>query len=93
VRIDPWVVNVGSPGGANGSGIVVRHMSQVSFRNTSVVGALTLLSRITGLAREVVYADLFGARAFMDAFLVAFKIPNFLRRLFAEGAFAQGSFR
>ena len=90
MRIDPWVVNVGPPGGANGSGIVVRHMSQVSFRNTSVVGALTLLSRITGLAREVVYADLFGARAFMDAFLVAFKIPNFLRRLFAEGAFAQG---
>jgi putative peptidoglycan lipid II flippase len=65
-------------------------MSQVSFRATGIVGALTLISRITGLVREVVYADLFGASAFMDAFLVAFKIPNFLRRLFAEGAFAQG---
>jgi putative peptidoglycan lipid II flippase len=55
-----------------------------------VVGALTLLSRITGLVREMVYARFFGASVLMDAFLVAFKIPNFLRRLFAEGAFSQG---
>lgn len=40
--------------------------------------------------REMVYAQMFGASALMDAFLVAFKIPNFLRRLFAEGAFSQG---
>jgi putative peptidoglycan lipid II flippase len=60
------------------------------FRNTSVVGAMTLLSRITGLVREIVYARFFGAGVLMDAFLVAFKIPNFLRRLFAEGAFSQG---
>src|SRR5215470_6433612 len=59
-------------------------------KNTTLVGALTLLSRITGLAREMVYAQVFGASALMDAFLVAFKIPNFLRRLFAEGAFSQG---
>jgi len=65
-------------------------MSRVSLRTTGLVGALTLLSRISGLAREIVYADLFGASAFMDAFLVAFKIPNFLRRLFAEGSFSQG---
>ncbi len=48
-----------------------------------------MLSRIAGLVRDMVYLNLFGADRFMDAFLVAFKIPNFLRRLFAEGAFAQ----
>lgn len=65
-------------------------MSASIFRSTTLVGALTLVSRITGLAREIVYAQMFGASALMDAFLVAFKIPNFLRRLFAEGAFSQG---
>jgi putative peptidoglycan lipid II flippase len=50
---------------------------------------MTMLSRIAGLVRDMVYLNLFGADRFMDAFLVAFKIPNFLRRLFAEGAFAQ----
>ena len=65
-------------------------MSRAIFKNTSVVGALTLLSRVTGLIREMAYAQFFGASALMDAFLVAFKIPNFLRRLFAEGAFSQG---
>ncbi len=48
-----------------------------------------MLSRIVGMLRDMVYLDLFGAHAAMDAFLVAFRIPNFLRRLFAEGAFAQ----
>src|SRR5687768_3520900 len=51
---------------------------------------MTLLSRVTGLVREMVYARYFGAGALMDAFLVAFKIPNFLRRLFGEGSFSQG---
>ena len=50
---------------------------------------MTLLSRVLGFCRDVVFAVLFGAGAGMDAFLVAFKIPNFMRRLFAEGAFAQ----
>jgi len=50
---------------------------------------MTLVSRFMGLAREVLFATLFGPGVSMDAFLVAFKIPNFLRRLFAEGAFAQ----
>jgi putative peptidoglycan lipid II flippase len=59
------------------------------FRSTSIVGAFTLLSRVTGLLRDVVFARMFGAGVLMDAFLVAFKIPNFLRRLFAEGAFSQ----
>ena len=50
---------------------------------------MTLISRVLGFARDALFAILFGAGAGMDAFLVAFKIPNFLRRLFAEGAFAQ----
>jgi putative peptidoglycan lipid II flippase len=50
---------------------------------------MTLLSRILGLVRDVVVASHFGASGSADAFFVAFKIPNFLRRLFAEGAFSQ----
>jgi putative peptidoglycan lipid II flippase len=50
---------------------------------------MTLVSRVLGLVRDMVLARLFGADAAMDAFFVAFKIPNFLRRLFAEGAFSQ----
>lgn len=50
---------------------------------------MTFLSRILGFVRDVVLAVMFGAGPAMDAFLVAFKIPNFMRRLFAEGAFAQ----
>ena len=64
-------------------------MSGRIFKSTLVTGSATLVSRITGLAREIVYAVAFGASAFMDAWLVAFKIPNFLRRLFAEGSFSQ----
>ncbi|MDO4441554.1 MAG: murein biosynthesis integral membrane protein MurJ [Moraxella sp.] len=59
------------------------------FRSTMVVSAMTMLSRILGLVRDVVLMGVFGAGGLMDAFLVAFKIPNFLRRLFAEGAFSQ----
>ncbi len=54
-----------------------------------IVGMGTMLSRVLGLARDVVFANLLGAAPNADAFFVAFKIPNFLRRLFAEGAFAQ----
>ncbi|MGB0283283.1 MAG: murein biosynthesis integral membrane protein MurJ [Neptuniibacter sp.] len=50
---------------------------------------MTMLSRVLGLIRDVVVASYFGASSSADAFFVAFKIPNFLRRLFAEGAFAQ----
>jgi putative peptidoglycan lipid II flippase len=53
------------------------------------VSAMTLLSRVTGLAREIIGFNLFGAGAAMDAFQVAWRIPNLLRRLFAEGAFSQ----
>jgi len=54
-----------------------------------VVSVMTLLSRILGLVRDVVIANLMGAGAASDVFFVANKVPNFLRRLFAEGAFAQ----
>jgi putative peptidoglycan lipid II flippase len=56
---------------------------------TSVVGGMTLLSRVTGLARDVAFSAWFGSGPLMDAFTVAFKIPNLLRRFFAEGAFSQ----
>ena len=63
-------------------------MSRRVFRSMSVFGVVTLLSRITGLWRDTVYATMF-ATATTDAWLVAYQIPNFLRRLFAEGAFSQ----
>lgn len=59
------------------------------LRSSGVVGLMTLLSRVLGLVRDVVVASYFGASGSADAFFVAFKIPNFLRRLFAEGAFSQ----
>ncbi|WP_133126761.1 murein biosynthesis integral membrane protein MurJ [Legionella nagasakiensis] len=62
---------------------------QSLLRSTSLVSALTFLSRMMGFARDMILANLFGAQAGMDAFFVAFKIPNFMRRLFAEGAFSQ----
>ena len=58
-------------------------------RSSAVVGSATMISRVLGLLRDVVLANLIGANGNADAFFVAFKIPNFLRRLFAEGAFAQ----
>ena len=59
------------------------------FKSASLVSLLTLVSRITGLVRELLMASTFGASALTDAFNVAFRIPNLLRRLFAEGAFSQ----
>lgn len=64
-------------------------MSHGFLRNTTIVGLLTLLSRISGVIRDMVYLITFGAGPLMDAFLIAFKIPNFMRRLTAEGAFSQ----
>ncbi|HHJ13618.1 MAG TPA: murein biosynthesis integral membrane protein MurJ [Gammaproteobacteria bacterium] len=63
-------------------------MSVRLLQSTAVVGVMTLVSRVLGLARDMVLAR-FGVGAGMDAFFVAFKIPNFTRRLFAEGAFSQ----
>lgn len=59
------------------------------FKAAASVSAMTFLSRITGLVREIVGFNLFGFGAAMDAFQVAWRIPNLLRRLFAEGAFSQ----
>ncbi len=59
------------------------------LRAVTTVSGMTLLSRITGLARESLKAVVFGAGAQMDAFEAAFRLPNILRRMFAEGAFAQ----
>ncbi len=59
------------------------------LRSTGTVGGFTLLSRILGLVRDVVFARLFGAAELMDAFFVAFRIPNIFRRFFAEGSFSQ----
>ena len=59
------------------------------LRALSTVSGMTLLSRITGLARESLKAAMFGAGVQMDAFEAAFRLPNILRRLFAEGAFSQ----
>ncbi|WP_119153077.1 murein biosynthesis integral membrane protein MurJ [Caldimonas tepidiphila] len=59
------------------------------LRAASTVSLFTLASRITGLVRELLVASMFGASAMTDAFQVAFRIPNLLRRLFAEGAFSQ----
>lgn len=58
------------------------------LRSTAVFSAMTLVSRVSGLVRDQVYAAVFGANPAMDAFLVAFRIPNFLRRLSAEGSFS-----
>ena len=59
------------------------------LKAASTVSLLTLASRVTGLARDLIMASMFGASALTDAFNVAFRIPNLFRRLFAEGAFSQ----
>lgn len=58
------------------------------LRSTAVFSAMTFLSRVSGLVRDQVYAAVFGASPAMDAFVVAFRIPNFMRRLSAEGSFS-----
>lgn len=64
-------------------------MSKSLMKSGIIVSAMTLISRVLGLVRDVVIANLMGAGAAADVFFFANKIPNFLRRLFAEGAFAQ----
>ncbi len=64
-------------------------MTKKLVKSTAMVGSMTLLSRIFGFIRDMVVARVFGAGLGTDAFFVAFKIPNFMRRLFAEGAFSQ----
>ncbi|OUR85070.1 murein biosynthesis integral membrane protein MurJ [Colwellia psychrerythraea] len=64
-------------------------MSKKLIKSGMIVSVMTLVSRVLGLVRDVVIANVMGAGAMADVFLLANKIPNFLRRLFAEGAFAQ----
>ena len=64
-------------------------LSKKLIKSGLIVSVMTLLSRVLGLVRDVVIANLMGASAMADVFLFANKIPNFFRRLFAEGAFAQ----
>ena len=80
MRISRGIVNDMPPLGA--------FLSRKLVKSTAVVGVMTLISRVLGLVRDMVFAR-FGVDAGMDAFFVAFKIPNFMRRLFAEGAFSQ----
>lgn len=65
------------------------HETHSVTRQGGIVAAMTLLSRIAGFVRDIVLANFLGASGLADAFFVAFRIPNFFRRLFAEGAFNQ----
>ncbi|HET9047671.1 MAG TPA: murein biosynthesis integral membrane protein MurJ [Chiayiivirga sp.] len=58
------------------------------FRSAGIFSAMTLLSRIAGFARDMIQAHLFGAGGLVDAYTVAYQVPNYLRRIFAEGSFA-----
>ncbi len=64
-------------------------MNQSFLKSSSIVTVMTFASRILGLIRDYFIARYFGANGLTDAFFVAFRIPNFLRRLFGEGAFSQ----
>jgi len=64
-------------------------VSKKLIKSGMIVSSMTLISRVLGLVRDIVIANLMGAGAAADLFFFANKIPNFLRRLFAEGAFAQ----
>ena len=59
------------------------------LKTLAAISSMTMVSRITGLLRESLFAATFGASNFTDAFNIAFRLPNLLRRLFAEGAFSQ----
>src|SRR5688572_8020231 len=65
-----------------------RHQERL-LTATTVVSFMTVLSRITGLARDVAFSAWFGSSPLMEAFIVAFRVPNLMRRFFAEGAFSQ----
>ncbi len=67
----------------------IQRLSKNLAKSTGIIGGLTLVSRVLGFVREIMLAAAFGAGSGMDAFLVALMIPNFGRRMFAEGAFSQ----
>ena len=67
----------------------MKTMTRNLFKLTIVVSSMTLISRLLGFIRDIILAIIFGAGPDFDAFIVGFKIPNFMRRLFGEGAFTQ----
>lgn len=81
-KLDPAVVSPGGEAEATGKPLVRASL----LRSTSVFSAMTLLSRIAGFARDALQSRIFGASAAMDAFVIAYRIPNYLRRIFAEGS-------
>ena len=64
-------------------------MSRSLLKSTSIVSGMTFISRILGFVRDALAAQIYGVNGAVDAFNVAFKIPNFMRNLFAEGCFSQ----
>lgn len=64
-------------------------MDKTLLKTTSTVSLMTLISRVMGFVRDIICAQIFGASIAFDAFLLAFKIPNFLRRFVGEGALSQ----
>ncbi len=62
-------------------------MPRSFYRSIATVGGFTFLSRMTGFLRDALIAGILGVSGLTDAFFVAFKLPNFFRRFFAEGAF------
>ena len=75
-----------SPGNAPASASGAAKAEKLNTKAAGIVGLAVLCSRILGLAREQIFAALFGGGRLMDAFTIAFRIPNLLRDLFAEGA-------
>lgn len=63
------------------------------LKSLAAVSSMTMFSRVLGFARDAIVARIFGAGMATDAFFVAFKLPNLLRRIFAEGAFSQAFVR
>lgn len=63
------------------------------LKSLAAVSSMTMFSRVLGFARDAIVARIFGAGMATDAFFVAFKLPNLLRRIFAEGAFSQHLYR
>lgn len=64
-------------------------MSKKLIKSTVVTGSMTMLSRVSGLIRDIAFANIMGSGLVADAFFVAFRIPNFFRRIFGEGALSQ----
>lgn len=64
-------------------------MSKGLLKSMSLVSVMTMISRVLGFLRDMLAAQIYGAGATVDAFVIAFKLPNFMRNLFAEGSFSQ----